>query len=415
MGAPIRTLRVMLSSRNRDLIPDGAGAVALEAVRRGLKEELEQERFCGHQLVEVWINEEAGAEDGTGDTWDQCLHQIDRADIVVSIYNGRAGWTKEADGVGICHGELERVWSRAPAKLRLIWLDFPTNWDLGLIDPAEVAESTAANRAFKQYLERVGLFRGGATDRASLQGQVRLAVAKAITELATTGSREARKGTYYLGSPLDWARLGYAERRVALERTVGNFLETVKRGQPAVAGASGAVLTLNGASVLVLVHGVPSGFGQAEARELVGRPFLRDHSSPVVAPDASLIGPVHIVACLKTCTEPQLIAFMGHPDVFIVAPPFGFMVVDRITFVQAMVLVNCRDETSTRVACQRMFDWLEQSGELSSLVGRARSRTRILQAMAAEVAKAAGMTPRPVMRPAPGVRVTRRKGSRRAR
>jgi len=124
-------------------------------------------------------------------------------------------------------------------------------------------------------------------------------------------------------------------------------------------------------------------------RELVGRPFLRDHASGLVAPDASLFGPVHIVVCHKSCTESQLVGFMGHPGLFMVAPPFGFFVVGRVTFVQAFFLANCRDETTTRVACQRMFEWLDQSGELGRLVERAESRARILQAMATEITRAA--------------------------
>jgi hypothetical protein len=66
MPTPIKPIRVMLSSRNRDLIPDGKGAVPLSDVRKQLQNELQTERFCDQALVEVWINEEAGAEDGTG-------------------------------------------------------------------------------------------------------------------------------------------------------------------------------------------------------------------------------------------------------------------------------------------------------------------------------------------------------------
>jgi len=62
---PIERIRVMLSSRNKDLIPDGnGGAVALGEVRERLKDDLERDKLFGHQVLEVWINEEAGAESG---------------------------------------------------------------------------------------------------------------------------------------------------------------------------------------------------------------------------------------------------------------------------------------------------------------------------------------------------------------
>jgi hypothetical protein len=80
---------------------------------------------------------------------------------------------------------------------------------------------------------------------------------------------------------------------------------------------------------------------------------------------------------------------MGHPDLFIVQAPFGFFVADLVSFVQTFFLVFCRDETSTLVAARRMFDWIEQSGELSRIVDRARSRQAILAAVAQEIRKAA--------------------------
>jgi hypothetical protein len=78
---------------------------------------------------------------------------------------------------------------------------------------------------------------------------------------------------------------------------------------------------------------------------------------------------------------------MGHPDLFIVQAPFGFFVADQTSFVQAFFLVDCRDEASTCVACQRLFDWIDQSGEGGRIVERAASRARILRAVAAEIAR----------------------------
>ena len=52
-----------------------------------------------------------------------------------------------------------------------------------------------------------------------------------------------------------------------------------------------------------------------------------------------------------------------------------------------MVLIgNCRDETTTRHGVQRLFDWLEQTGDVARLARRAHSKTKIIKAIYAEYA-----------------------------
>jgi hypothetical protein len=381
---PIPRIRVMLSSRNKDLIPDGRqGAVPLGEVRRNLQEVLQRDRLFGHQLLEVWINEEAGAESGDADIWDHCMEQMDQADIVIVIYNGEAGWGTEAGEVGICHAEMQRVLERSPSKLRVVALRFPSDPALKLTSPDEAARKNPSNRSFQKEVS--GFFSAVVSDRPSLEEAVKLAVVKSVVELAKTGSEEGRKGRYHLGAPLDWSRLSYDQRRREMERVVRTYLTTV-RGAAGDPGSSDPLqVTFGGEKVLLSTHAVPAGFGIAPAREMVGRPYLRDHEVPGAG---AVAGPVHVIVCHKSCSESQVSAFMGHPDLFIVQAPFGFFVVERVSFVQTFFLVSCRDETSTRVAARRMFDWIEQSGELSGIVARARSRKAILAAVAKEIRKA---------------------------
>jgi hypothetical protein len=80
---------------------------------------------------------------------------------------------------------------------------------------------------------------------------------------------------------------------------------------------------------------------------------------------------------------------MGHPDLFMVQAPFGFFVADQTNFVQAFFLLDCRDENSTRLSCQRLLDWIDQSGEAARIVERATSRAKILSAVAREIAASA--------------------------
>jgi len=257
---------------------------------------------------------------------------------------------------------------------------------LGLKSPADIARQNGANKEFAAFIERTTLMAGQATDRQSLEAQVRLAIAKAVTELVALGTREGRRGRYHLGSPLDWSRLSYLERKSALERTVREYLRDSHEG---VEDGPGLTIALGAQKMLCLVHGVPAGFGVAEARDLIGRPHLQDHRTSAAGPRGPL-GPLHVIACDRNCTESQIVAFLGHPDLFIVKAPFGYFVADEASFIQAFFLTECRDPTGTLLGLQRLFDWVEHSRELPEILRRGRSRARILRTIAAEVRRSDG-------------------------
>jgi hypothetical protein len=387
---PAQRVRVMLSSRNRDLLPAQAGGTAaLEDIRKTLKSELEDTEFLGTRPVEVWINEEAGAEDGTTDSWDKCLAEVDGADIVIVIYNGEAGWAGGTEGLGICHAEFLRALSQAPARLRVIELDFPSAG--GARSPKDTQQATDRNKAFAADMDRASTWRVKARNDESLKREVRKAVAKGVIELAKTGSREARRGRFHLGAPLDWSRFTFRERRDALVSAVSEFLESSMQASKLGDGHS---LAIQGESILLKVSGVPAGMGTPEAREMVGRPYLDDHIS---LENRNVVGPLHVIACHKTCSESHVVSFMGHPDQYLVETPFGIFAADRRTFVQAAFIAQCRDESSTKLGCQRLFDWLQQSGEMGGLLARGRSRAKLMSVVANEI-KAHGTTARPSSR-----------------
>jgi len=104
-----------------------------------------------------------------------------------------------------------------------------------------------------------------------------------------------------------------------------------------------------------------------------------------LAGDDTVCGPVHLIACQKSVTESQAIDLLGFPDATVVTTTFGVYVVDPVQKIQLMLLSNCRDATSTRFAVQRLFDWLDRSGESDALVRRARSRKKIVGAIRKEL------------------------------
>ena len=142
------------------------------------------------------------------------------------------------------------------------------------------------------------------------------------------------------------------------------------------------VLPLGGKDIGVVVHAIPAAFTVAAAREMVGRPFLRDHERTDLLKKAQ--GPLHLIACHRGATETQARALLGFPDAIVVSDLFGIYVADEVQKVQFAFLANCRDDAQTRHALQRFLEWLEQSTEALRLAARAQSRANIVRTIAAE-------------------------------
>jgi hypothetical protein len=176
--------------------------------------------------------------------------------------------------------------------------------------------------------------------------------------------------------------LDFAARKSEMERIIRDRLAT--DGGEIAADGAGVVRKVGDVPVCFCCHAVPAAMTVPAAREMVGRPFLRDHElAGHLHNDVS--GPVHIIACHKGVTENQATALLGFPDATVVTPPFGVYVADNTQKIQLVFLANCRDESSTRYSAQRFFDWLLQSGETAYLAERACGRAAIVRAIAAQM------------------------------
>jgi len=144
-------------------------------------------------------------------------------------------------------------------------------------------------------------------------------------------------------------------------------------------------LRISGRSVLVIPIAIPAAMSVPTALDTANQPFLRDHEAARAFHDKR-VGPVHFIACHRSVTESQAVRQLRFADATIVSPPFGVYVADNIQKIQLVFIANCRDETSTRKGVQRVFEWLEQSGEDGLMSDRAHSRSRIVKAIAKELA-----------------------------
>lgn len=309
------------------------------------------------------------------DFWDNCVSSVSRADILLVLYNGNAGFGNTSASIGICHAELMAALQNAGAKVRLI--DVRRDASSSGKTPAG---DKARNQRFDEYLDAQQLGRRFARDD---QDAIRLlldALQDAVVEMVRLGGGETRKGRFDTGAPLDWSRLDYAQRKSAIERVLLASLGEAG----AVEQRGGCVHKIAGRHIHFRCHAVPAAMAVAAAREMVGRPFLRDHEW-IEQIEGSTVGPVHVIACHKGVTENQAVSLLGFPDATILTPPFGVYVADNIQKIQLVFLANCRDETSTRFAAQRFLEWLARSGEAPYLAERARGRKAIVSAIAEQL------------------------------
>jgi hypothetical protein len=327
-------------------------------------------------VFEVWINEDAAPQGGAWDSWDTCLRAVRDCDVLLVLSNGNAGWAQDGGDIGICHAELMTGLAVAPAKVRLI--------SLGDIAIKKTPEGNR-NQRFQSYVQTQSLFRGGTVSTVDdLKVRAKEALYDAVISLSQAGVREASKGKFYSGEALDWTRLDFRARQDEMSRVLR---DAMKQRTGSLEEGGHLFVRIANTDVLTVPSAIPAALTVAAAKEMVGQPFLRDHERSVVLHDRGKTsgGPIHVIACHKTATEAQATRFLGFPDATVVSAPFGVFVADDIQKVQFAFLVNCRDETTTRHAAQRFFEWLVQTGESERLAHRAKARARIVTAIAKEV------------------------------
>lgn len=369
--AQSKKIKVMLSSRCNDRFPIDSDHT-LSSIREQLKREIEGTKLFGRQVFEVWINEDAPPADAMDDSWDTCLQAVRDCDVMLVLSNGNAGWAKRAGDIGICHAEYMEGLATTRGKVRLIAMP---NIPVGEGQDAE----TACNKLFQDFVSLQTPFRGGTVSTIEqLRTRVHEALLDALVVLTQRGVAAAASTRFDMGQALDWTRLDFRQRKRAMEAVLLRALT----GTDAPSSETAVVVPIAGVKVAVLVHAIPAAFSVAAARELVGKPFLRDHLHADALKNA--VGPLHLIACHRGATETQATALLGFADATVVSGSFGIFVADDVQKVQFAFLANCRDESQTRHALQRFMEWLDQTGEADILAKRAASRAKIVRVIAAE-------------------------------
>ena len=378
---PQPNLKLMISSRcdATVLLDDNGNEMSLSNARKAWKALVERESYLGRKLLTVWINEEEVADQGT-DAWDECLRQAANCDMFISIFDGSAGWQdKQNPGIGICHAEFDAAFSQAPEKVRVIRL-------------ANAKAAPGADLAFLDALSKANTFQSVVAkkeDTFAKQADLTNAVMKVVRELllrmAHAGAADLKKSGPNIGQALDWSRMNFQQRAQAIKSAITIAL-TNRPNAYSKRGTDITVVEIDKSRIAMVPHAIPAAFGVSAAKEMTGQPFLRDHVYVgELSGSDDVAGPVHIIGCSKSVTEAQAIALLGFPDATIVPGSFGVYVADNVQKIQMCLVSNCRDASSTVHGVQRMFEWLERSGESIHLLRRAKSRRKIVDAVMAEM------------------------------
>lgn len=370
----LEPLQVMLSSRCSDKVMFQGKLQEMSVLRRAIKAELESIKIGEVSFFKVWIHEDDAFQTGDADSWEKCMENIRRADLVIVLYNGACGWAMDRDQfrgrVGICHAEMHEAITNAPSKVRAVML------------PEIEAKKKSPDANFQEYFRRQNILGAQVQTGDEAVVAARDTALAALLSLARQGVGESAKGKFYGGDALSWSRLDFNKRRQVTSGTVTEFLK--KRGGRVIRGLAGTIaLKIQGEEVAFVCDCIPGSMGVAAARELVGQPFLVDHETARRLPEG-ISGPVHLIACQKTVSESQALKQLGFPDAVLVAAPFGIYVADDVQKIQMVFIANCRDETTTCHRVQRFLEWLSQEREDRLLAKRAISRRKISDLIAQE-------------------------------
>ncbi len=364
-----RKIKVMISSRCSDLIKVGKSEISFTDLRDYTLEELEKEKFLGHDIFDVVISEKI-IEPADDTSWSKCLKEIKDSDIVLVWFTGHEGYKDKGKTIGICYAEFIEASQSNPSKVFL--LDF-RKLNLLYSDKTEIKKDVKDKSDFAldvvrrdKWIQKVELSKVTSIDelkREALQKSKDI-IRAGITDFVLSGSSNLRQANHQFGEGLQWAKLNYRFRLEAIkhyvQKAVNNFL-----AQPDFKPIMNSCI----------VHALPDAMSITEARELVGRPYLKDLEYLTSLKS----GPIHIIGVYKNATEGQLRDIIGHQDVAIIQENFGFYVWDLVNHIQLVYLTNCRDPELTLLKTQEYFTWLRIHDETKYVVDRAQRRIEILR------------------------------------
>ena len=362
-----RKIKVMISSRCTDKIVINRKSYSFTELRKEILKEIEKEKILGKEFFDVAISEYF-TEPADNSSWNKCLEEIRDSDIVIIWFTGNQGYAG-GGSIGICYAEYMAALQSNPSKVFL--MDF-RSLDILFSDGKKLTDSIKFKSEFaKQVSEKDNWLNKIEVTKsisiAKLKQQVRNKsfeiLHAAIVDFIVFGSNLMRKSKHDTREGLRWSKLNYRFRQEAIKYYLNQTIKTFLN-QPDFKPLAKTIIT----------HALPDSMSIAEARELVGRPFLDDINKLSDTEN----GPIHVIGVYKNSTEKQIRDIIGHQDVAIIQADFGFYVWDFINHIQLVYITNCKDPQITTIQIQAFFVWMRERGEREYIIDRTKRRRKIL-------------------------------------
>lgn len=355
-------IKIFLSSKVKPEFEGLDKEYTLGDLRQFLKKELESELLFDLKLFKVIMNEEGFRQDFTEDAFDTCLKKVEESDVVVILYNGDAGWAPKGDNTsnGICHEEYLAAVNNHPS------MTFGINLTTYFTKVKHDKNQSQLNQRFSEDVNEMYRFKefSEAGNIHDLQQYILRLIIGYVQESfvrAFTSKKQIDSSNTVFGKTLDWSKLNYGQRTD----------ELIGIGEEAFADVLKNVITN--------WHAIPDNMSVADARNRVGRPFLKEHD--LLNKSKKKMGVVHFIAVYGNATESQVKALIGFPDITAIKAPFGFYLWEQNSQIQMFFLKKCINPNTVRTRKSQVVNWLKSSKEESKVLKRAKGRYHLLKAM----------------------------------
>jgi hypothetical protein len=356
-------LKIFLSSRVNSSFEGLDLPFTLTELRQYIRESIEAETFLGEKVFEVVTNETSFNGDFTKDAFDNCLDTMRLCNIIVVFYNGEAGWSAEDTPTnGICHEEFLVAIDNFSG---MTWaMDLTKYFTLPGDGPAKEKNDAFTgdiNRSFR-HMEKISSSESVEDLKKTVLKQVKGYLLDAVDKSFKTRKEEVLASNVF-GATLDWSKLTYSERQEEMKGQLKSIFS-------AIPGFN---------EVIKEFHSIPDNMSVADARNMIGRPFIEEHE--LIKGKKEKKGILHFVAVYGNATEIQVKNLVGYPDLTVIKDSFGYYLWEKNAHIQMFFLTKCINPQKIKTRLSQLVNWLNDSKEKPKIVVRAQARFSILHAM----------------------------------
>ncbi len=359
----MKKIKVFLSSRVRSQFEGLDEEFNLSDLRQFIREQLEAETLLDENVFDVITNETSFKGDFSKDSFDNCLDTMRASNVIIIFYNKEAGWSaNDLATNGICHEEFLLAMNDFSG---MTWaMDISSYFTLPE-EGIQKEKNDAFIRDFERnspHMEEISGLKTADSLKNTILEQIKGYLLTAVQKSFDTRKQEVMVSNVF-GSTLDWSKLTYHERRTEMQSVLDPTFTTIPAFE----------------NVLKAFHAIPDNMSVADARNMIGRPFIEEHE--LIKNKKEQRGIIHFVAVYGNATEIQVKNHVGYPDLVVIKGSFGFYLWEKNSHIQMFFLIKCINPQIVKRCLSQVTNWLRISKEQQKIVVRASARYSILNAI----------------------------------